>query len=307
MKIAIVGIGAVGGYFGGRLAAYYQNDKNIKIYFIARGGHLKEIQKSGLKIKQGAEIWRAHPTFATDQPSDIGVVDIIVLTTKTYHLESAVLQIKSCIGENTVLLPLLNGVDSKKIIHSILPNVTVWDGLVYIIARLTQPGEVENKGNVQKLFFGTDGATDDKMQRFYEILKAAELDAYLSENMASVIWDKYIFISSIATITSYFDNSIGEIMADEKKRQLLNDLLEEVMSIAVAKNIAFNPNVKEKAMARFAAIPFEATSSMHSDFRNKKPKNELEALTGDVVRAGKELGVEVPVFERMYEGMRKYD
>lgn len=304
MKIAIVGIGAVGGYFGGRLAAHYQKDKNIDIYFIARGEHLKEIKQSGLKIKQGEKIWLAHPTLATDRPSDIGIVDIIVLATKTYHLESAVLQIKPCIGENTVLLPLLNGVNSKEIIHSILPDVTVWDGLVYIIARLTQPGEVENKGNVQKLFFGTDGATDDEMQRFYEILKAADLDAYLSENMASVIWDKYIFISSIATVTSYFDNSIGEIMADEEKRQLLNDLLEEVMFVATAKNIAFNPKVKTNAMARFAAIPFEATSSMHSDFRNKKPQNELEALTGYVVRAAKRLGVEVPVFERMYEGVK---
>ena len=157
---------------------------------------------------------------------------------------------------------------------------------------------------MQKLFFGTDGATDDKMQRFYKILNAAGLDAYLSDSMASVIWDKYIFISSIATVTSYFDNSIGEIMADEKKWQLLNDLLEEVMSVATAKNIAFNPKVKEKAMARFAILPFEATSSMHSDFRNKKPQNELEALTGYVVNTAKRLGVDVSVFERMYAGMR---
>ena len=300
MKIAVVGVGGVGGYFGGRLAAHFQNNENVNVYFVARGKHLKEIQKNGLKIIQGKEQWVAHPFLSTDQPADIGKMDIIIFSTKTFGLEESVSQMQPCVGKGTVLLPLLNGVNSRDRIKAVLPDATVWDGLVYIIARLTKPGEVENKGNIQKLFFGKDGISNDKMKQFEKILKTAGIEATLSENMSKIIWEKYIFISSIATLTSYLDNTIGEIMADEKKTQLLDDLIEEIKSLAVAKRINIDSKVKENAMARFQSLPFEATSSMHSDFKNKRTKTELMALTGYVVEQAKVLKVEVPVYERMF-------
>ncbi len=305
MKIAIIGIGGVGGYFGGRLAVHYQHDNDVDIYFIARGKHLKEIQKEGLRIIQGKKQWIGRPTLATDQPAAIGTMDIIVFSVKTFDLEESVLQIKPCIGEKTVLLPLLNGIDSRDRIKAIVPNATVWDGLVYIIARLTKPGEAENMGNIQKLFFGTDGVSNNKMRHFEKILKAAGIEATLSGNMSKIIWEKYIFISSIATLTSYLDNTIGEIMADEKKEKLLDNLIEEVKSLAAAKNIVVDPTVKENALARFQSLPFEVTSSMHSDFKNKKEKTELMALTGYVVGEARRLNVKVPVYERMFEKLNK--
>ena len=299
MKIAIIGIGGVGGYFGGRLAAHYQNNKNVEIYFIARGDHLKEIKNSGLKIIQGEKQWTAHPTLATDHPAEVGKMDIIIFSIKTYDLEESVLQMQPCIGENTVLLPLLNGVNSRDRINAVLPNATVWDGLVYIIARLTKTGEVENMGNIQKMFFGSDGTAIDKMQQFEKILKSAGIDATLSNNMTKIIWEKFIFISTIATLTSYLDNSIGEIMADENKRKLLDDLMEEIKAIAVAKNIAIDPAIKENAFARFQSLPFEATSSMHSDFKMNRSKTELAALTGYVVEQGVEWKIKTPHYSRM--------
>lgn len=301
MKIAIIGVGGIGGYFGGQLAAHYKNNKDVEIYFIARGEHLKEIKKNGLKIIHGDNQWIAHPTLATDQPSDIGIVDILIFSTKTFDLEESVLQMRTCIGKNTVLIPLLNGVDSRERIQAILPKAIIWDGLVYIVARLTKAGEVKNMGNVQKLYFGSDGAANDKMQAFEKILKAANIDATLSTNMSTIIWEKFIFISSIATLTSFLDNSIGEIMADDKKKQLLGNLIEEIKLVAFAKNIVMNPAIKESVFTRLQSLPFEATSSMHSDFKNKKSKTELAALTGYVVEQGRNLNIETPTYNRMFD------
>ncbi|MEZ4953711.1 MAG: 2-dehydropantoate 2-reductase [Saprospiraceae bacterium] len=300
MKIAIIGIGGVGGYFGGQLAAHYQNNKDVEIYFIARGEHLKEIKKNGLKIIHGDNQWVTHPTLATDRPSEMGIMDIVIFSVKTFDLEASVLQMQPCIGENTVLIPLLNGVNSRERIQAILSDATIWDGLVYIIARLTKAGEVENMGNIQKLYFGYDGAANNKMQAFEEILKAANIDATLSTNMSTIIWEKFIFISSIATLTSFLNNSIGEIMVDDNKKQLLGNLIDEIKSIAFAKNISINPAIKESVFIRLQSLPFEATSSMHSDFKNKKSKTELVALTGFVVEQGRNLNIETPTYNRMF-------
>lgn len=311
LKIAIVGIGGVGGYFGGRLAAHYEKDNNVNIYFMARGNHLKEIQKNGLKIIHGEKEWIAHPKAATDDPAGIGLIDIIVFCTKTYDLENSVQQMLPCIGKETFLLPLLNGVNSTERIKKILPAANTWEGLVYIISRLTKPGEVQNFGNIQKMFFGLDRTPTDKMIYLEKIIQDAGIDVTLSGNMSKVIWEKYIFISSIATITSFFDNSIGEIMANEEKQRLLSQLIDEVTSIADKKGIVVDPSIKENALNRLAALPFEATSSMHSDFKKIKKlvpkslrkKTELNALTGYVVAEGEKLNVAVPTYEMMFNKM----
>ena len=303
LKIAIVGIGGVGGYFGGRLAAHYAQDENIQIYFIARGKHLAAIKKNGLKIIHGNDEWIARPVLATENPAEIGRMDVVIFCVKTYDLETSVQQMQPCIGPETILLPLLNGVNSTEQIKRILPTANTWEGLVYIIARLTKPGEISNLGNIQKLFFGLDGTPNNKMMLFEKIIKSAGIDVMLSGNMSRVIWEKYIFISSIATLTSYLDNSIGKIMADEKKKKLLINLIDEVKSIANKKGVLVSPAVKENALARFQSLPFEATSSMHSDFKNKKEKTELQALVGYVVEQGRKLDVEVPTYKMMYEAL----
>ncbi|MEO1258621.1 MAG: 2-dehydropantoate 2-reductase [Bacteroidota bacterium] len=307
LKIAIVGIGGVGGYFGGRLAAHYTGSESVQIYFIARGAHLAAIKKNGLKLIHGDNKWIAHPALATDRPAEIGLMDVIIFCTKTYDLENSVQQMKPCIGADTILLPVLNGVNSTERIKYLLPNAKTWEGLVYIIARLTNPGEVRNMGNIQKMFFGWDKKPTDKMILLEKVIKEAGIDVTLSGKMSKVIWEKYIFISSIATLTSFLDHTIGEIMADVEQKKLLIELIDEVQSIADKKGVAVDPDVKKNALARFESLPFEATSSMHSDFKNKKKKTELNSLTGYVVQQGEQLKVQVPTYQRMFEELAKGD
>jgi len=303
-KIIIAGIGAVGGYFGGVLAAHYENNPAVEINFLARGAHLKAIQAHGLRVLSTDTEFMAKPTLASDQATALGLADVIIIATKSYDLASVIAQLQPCINADTIILPLLNGVDGRERIQTLLPNNLVVDGCVYLVARLKEAGIIENSGKVQSLFFGLDNFENERLQTLETIFKNAGLQATLSKNISTVIWEKFIFISPTATATSYYDQSIGALVADPQKLATITALIEEVKQIAKAKHIAFAADITEKSITRLQSMPFEATSSMHFDYQNKKPFTEIESLTGYVIKQGEQYGLETPVFKGMYEGLR---
>ncbi len=203
--MVIAGIGGVGGYFGGLLARNYYRSKNIEVYFYARGEHLNEIKKNGLKVVSTDLEFKASPKIATNDANEFGIVDYLIVCTKTYDLKKTIAQLHPCINHKTVILPLLNGVNNRERINKILPENVVCDGCVYIISRRTQPGVVVNSGNIRKLYFGLDNQENDKLLLLEKLFLEANIEAALSGKISSVIWEKYIFISSVATATSYFD------------------------------------------------------------------------------------------------------
>ncbi len=299
-NIIITGIGGVGGYFGGVLAKYFQDSGEVEIVFFARGKHLEEIRENGLKVIKGDTEFIARPSFATDTATEIGQADFIILCTKSYDLESVVESLRPCITKDTILLPLLNGVDSKERISALLPDNLVLDGCAYIVSRLIQPGVVENSGNIQKLFFGLDQELNDQVRLLERLFKEAHIEALASSSISSIIWEKFIFISPTATATSYFNNTMGEILADPMKLSIVSTLIEEVIQLAKAKGITVPENMAEITLNKWKALPYETTSSMHSDFKNKKPNTELESLTGYVIREGEKCGLEMACFRSIY-------
>ncbi len=302
-KVLIAGIGGVGGYFGGLLAKNYQNNSYVEIYFLARGNHLAEINENGLKVLKGNLEFVAHPFLATDNVLDIGVVDYILVCCKGYDLDKLINGLQPCINSDTVILPLLNGVDAKNSIQSIYPNNLVLDGCAYIVARLKSPGIIENSGKVESLYFGIDDFSDDKMDKLESLLKDAGIDATHSTTISKVVWDKFIFISAIATATSYYNKTIGEILLDDSCAETVSTLLNEVIQLAQAKQIKIAEDTHQKTMSKYASLPFETTTSMHSDFRSGKTKTEIESLTGYVVREVEVFGIEVPMFEKCYNSL----
>jgi 2-dehydropantoate 2-reductase len=304
-RIVIAGIGGVGGYFGGLLAKHFYGNGNVEVNFIARGEHLNQIQKNGLKVIKGDSEFIAKPTLATDNPSEIGIANFIIVTTKSYDLESVIQQLKPCIDKDTIILPLLNGVDSKDRIKNILPDNIVLDGCVYIIARLKQAGVVENAGNIQTLYFGLDNFTNEWLVQLEKLFKEANIEAFLSNNISTILWEKFIFISPTATATSYFDNCIGELIADEEKLSTVVKLIEEVKQIARAKGVNVSEDITAKSLNKLKAMPFEATSSMHSDFKSNKPNTELESLTGYVINEGRKYNIETPTYIATYAELKK--
>ncbi len=302
--ILIAGIGGVGGYFGGLLAKEFQSDPNVAVQFLARGKNLKVIRNEGLTIVNGSDNVTVFPQKASDTASDLDKADYILLCTKTYDLEATLLQLKDCISNKTVILPLLNGLDSTAKIKPLYPNAMVLEGCVYLVSRLSAPGIVTNSGNIESLFFGSDTVTDERLLRLESLLKQAGIQATQTQEIVSVLWEKFIFVSSIATATSFYDQSIGEILENPEKRDTLIQLLTEVYSLAKAKEIAIPENSVVSTLAKIEMLPFAATSSLHSDFKNGKDQTELESLTGYVVSEGLTYGVMTPVYEKLYSALQ---
>lgn len=298
-KIGILGIGAVGGYFGGLLAEKYLSSKNVEIIFIARERSANIIKEKGLKIITPTEERIVFPSLTTSNPKDIGELDYLICCVKSYDLAESFISLKQCIQNQTIILPLLNGVDAKEIIRSVIPTANVWDGCVYIISRLTEPGVVTESGKIHSLYFGNEN-NDSRLIEFYSLLKNAGIDAHLSENINQTIWEKFIFISVVASLTSYLNLSIGPILENDAHRKLANRLLLEIKAVADAKKIQLPENIIEKTIATMERMPYETTSSMHSDLK-KGGKTEYRSLTEYVIKLGKELNVKTPEYETILE------
>jgi len=298
IKIVIAGIGGVGGYFGGLLAKKYENSNEIEICFLARGEHLRKIRENGLKVIHGQNVFNAKPAIATDNANDIGIADYILICTKSYDLDATIEQLKPSIGESTILLPLLNGVESIERIKKILPETTVLEGCVYIVSAVKEAGVIENSGINQKLFFGPEKPNNFRLQWLEKVMQDAGIEATLSDSISTIIWEKFIFIASIATATSYFNCSIGKLL--EENEETLVQLIEEVKLIAVAKGVSVKPDITAYIVNYNKLLPYDSTSSMHRDYKNLKKNTEVEPLTGYVVRAGEKYGIETPTFNKAY-------
>lgn len=210
VKVLFAGIGAVGGYFGGLLANNIGNRGDV--YFLSRGENLKQIKSKGLVVHDDDSKHTIHPFAISDNVQDFEEMDYIFLCTKTYHLNDIVSQIKPCTSQKTVIVPLHNGVNSRKVISKFYPSNLITDGCVFIFSRLAEPGLVIKKGSVAKLSFGLDKFQDHRLEKLHEILVKASIDSVLSQDIKIIIWEKFIFLSSIATATSYFDCNIHHIL-----------------------------------------------------------------------------------------------
>ncbi len=299
-KILIAGIGGTGGYFGGKLAAHFADSVDVEVSFLCRGENLEAIRKDGLFVKTGEESFTAHPKIISATPADFGSVDLLICCTKSYNLEETLLQLRSCIDQNTVILPLQNGVDSFERASSLYPQNEIWKGCVYIVSRLASPGVVVDSGNLRRLLFGAVNGHSEKLARAEQIFTSAGISATHPPDIVATVWEKFSFISPLATATSYLNQNVGQLLADEKSSKLLNSLMEEFSAVAKGKGIFLAQDSMEKSWERLRTLPFETTSSMHSDVRSGK-QTEVETLTGYIVREASQLGVKCPSYQMIYK------
>jgi len=299
-KIVIVGLGGVGGYYGGMLAKQYADHPDIEIYFVARGAHLRKVQENGLTLITEKGTFQVYPTLATDDVTEIGTADYIIMTPKSYDLDATVAQIKPIVGSNTVILPLLNGIDNSDRIRTLLPGTEVWQGCCYIVARLNEPGVVESSGGVHRFNFGYEyKQSNERLIDFETLLKEAGIDATFHEKIMHVIWTKFFFISSTASLTSYFDVSFGALLTDEVRKATLVSVLEELLLVANAEGAEIEHTVIDKVIHQLEKLPFETTASMHSDFKAGK-NTEVQGLTGAVIQLAKKHTIATPTYEKVY-------
>lgn len=302
-KIAILGLGAVGGYLGAYLASKYKDSKTIEIHFITREKTKNIIIKKGLKLITPQNEFISFPNSVITNTDPGGPIDFLICAVKSYDLEASLLPLKNAITNKTVVLPLLNGVDAREQISRILPEPEVWDGCVYIISRLIEPGVIKESGNIHSFYFGSASTSVEKLKRFEKILKDAGIDGRYSENIQQTIWEKFIFISVVASLTTYFNKAIGPILENQEYRKRANKLLAEIVEVANAKKIQLPSDIIEKTIATMERMPYETTSSMHTDHQ-KGGITEYRSLTEYIVNEGNKLNVETPEYKIVLEGIK---
>jgi 2-dehydropantoate 2-reductase len=303
VRIGIIGIGAVGGYFGGMLAKHYFDSAEVEIVFIARPKTVEVIRKNGLKLITPSFETIIHPALVSNDPSEVGQLDMLICCTKSYDLASSIEQYKSCITDKTILLPLLNGVDGKEIIQDVIPGKEVWDGCVYIVSRLLEPGVVKDSGNIHSLYFGSVNGDKNKLKLYEKIFKDAGIDTHLSENIERTIWEKFLFISCAASLTTYYDRPIGEILKDPLQRKVLVAMLGELYVLGQTIGIEFSDDILERTMKLMDNFPPGTTSSMHSDFK-KGGRTEYRSLTEYVLKLATKNNVQVMNYKNVLEGLK---
>lgn len=304
MKIAIVGIGGVGGYYGGMLAKQYSKDKDVEIIFIARGDHLEQIKKNGLRLITARGTFIVRPDLATNTPSDCGMLDGVIFCVKAYDLEESAALISPCIGENTMVISLLNGVDNARKLNIFLNKGIILNGCVYIGAHIVRPGVVQQTGTLSKLFFGDESNKTIHGKDMENFLKKADIDAEFRKDINNIVWEKYVLISAFATATTFLNQTMRGVLEYAEGKALLKDLLSEIFKVAKAKKILLPTNIKEDIINKVSTFPHETKTSMQMDFE-KGGKTELETFTGYIVKEAEKLDLAVPAYQKVYTALQK--
>ena len=302
MKIAVVGLGGMGGYFGGKLALKYAGSPEHRVVFIARGEHLAAIRREGLLLKTVEGDYKVVADLSTDNPVEAGVCDLVLFCVKEYDLEAAAAGLVPLLHEKTVVLPVLNGVDIAERLRSILPRGVVLSGCVYISTFIEAPGVVRQVGGTCQLIFGPDDGQAETYRPLEAFLKAAGIKAELSSEVAVPLWTKYLFVSPMAGVTSLMAKSFGEVMEDEKGKGMVRGLMAEIAALASAKGIPLPADSAESGLVRIARFPYETKSSLQLDYE-KGRRTEVELFIGYAVRAGQTLGVPTPLHEELYAAL----
>ena len=298
MTIAILGIGGVGGYLGGKLTL---SKKDEKIVFISRGKQLKKIQKDGLKLIDEDNEYIIKPDIATDNPKELGVFDLVLICIKSYDLNDALKLIKDNISDKTVLLPLLNGVEHDKEVKEVYPNAKVLNGCIYILSNIKDTGVIKKYGGVFNLIYGSDEYDLAQFKWIKELFDRADLRNRLTPDIELETWKKYLLISAYASMTSYYEKPLGFIA--KEKIDELEMVLYEIKSVADKKGVNIEREVIEKILKRVVTLPYESKTSMQLDYEKGK-KTELEALCGYIVKEAKKFDITVPLMEKYYKNLK---
>ncbi len=302
MRVAIVGIGGVGGFIGSKLAATYFKNPNHTISFIQRGEHGKTIREQGLTFI-GKTVENVHPDECFSSFKNTGFFDVIILCTKNKDLENTVKSFAQNLHSKSVVITLLNGIQNAERIQNILPNHRVIQGCIYVSAAITKPGTVSQKGNAEHIFIGPENsAIKDIDKKITNLLTDAGLTVTLSKSITLDVWRKYLFISAFATVTSRYNKSIGEVVRDEALLSVTKSLFNEIILLAKKLNVELTQEDADNAIDLAFKIPVETTSSMQLDvYSGKLP--ELDIFTGYVVFEAKRQKLRLPFHETIYKNL----
>lgn len=305
-KLTVIGLGGVGGYFGFKLAQRYSNPEELNVSFVARGETYATVKKNGLTLLSPEhEIPIAHPTAIYQQLTDLPIPDVLLICVKEYDLEKVCLELKDKINTNTVILPLMNGVDIYERIRKVITNGIVLPACVYVASHIKEKGIVEHKGNAGKIVLGNDPQNPAyDAQELVALLKSAGIDLLYKTDAFPDIWTKFFFIASFGLVSARYNHSIGQIIEIPELKQKASLIMEEIKAIATKKNIAIPADIIANTFKKAATFPYATPTSLQLDVQAKKEHTELELFAGAIMDYGKALGLPVLESTRIYEEIK---
>lgn len=285
-----MGTGGVGGYFGGRLA-----EGGEDVTFIARGAHLAAIRDRGLRIESARGDVVIKPTAATDDPGQVGPVDIVLFCVKLWDVEAAARSVRPMVGPGTAVISVQNGVDAEERLAAVLGPEAVMGGVAHISAVIREPGVIHHTGRLARLLFGElGGGTSARGRALLEACERCRVEATLSSNIERLIWDKFIFLVAFSGMTALTRRPIGPIREDAETWAMFTAAMREAATLARAKGVTFEKDPVEAWTEMARAMPDDYRASMLEDLERGN-RLELPWLSGAVARMGRELKIETPV------------
>ncbi|HVY04657.1 MAG TPA: 2-dehydropantoate 2-reductase [Burkholderiales bacterium] len=296
MRIAIMGSGGVGGYFGAKLAR-----AGYDVTFIARGTHLEAMRKNGLLVQSKLGDIRIEKPQATSDPASIGAVDLVLFGVKLWDTEAAARAIVPLVGPRTGVVSFQNGVQKDEALRAVLGEDAVMGGVCYIAATIAQPGVIQHGGAMQKLVFGEYGnKAPARTQFLLEACKKAGIDAEISADIRRATWEKFVFLVGLSATTATMRAPVGVVRSNPRARAMLLDAMREVVAVGRAEGVALAEDFAENRLAFCDSLPPEMNASMRNDLERGN-RIEVEWLSGDVVARGGRLGVPTPVNRTVFD------
>ncbi len=304
LNICVIGVGGVGGYFGGKLAHHFSAmpDASVNVFFAARGKHLEAIQRDGLIVTSpefGSITCR--PSLATDRIDDLPEITCFLICVKGYDLMEAANSIKNRIKADTVILAPLNGADIRERLRNEIKSGIVLPACVYLSSYVERPGVVSHIGAPGRIIFGRDpDHLDYTPHEVFKVLEESSIKYEWRDDANPAIWEKYMFIASFGLISARYNRSLGEILDEPALREEVLGIMKEIYAIALKKKIGLHDGIVELTFKKAATFPRETQTSLQRDVHQKKGKSELELFGGTIVGFGKELGISTPTTAKIY-------
>jgi len=290
MKIAIMGSGGLGGYFGARLVQGGAAD----VHFVARGKHLEAMRRDGLRI-EGPEPIHIIPVHATDRPAEIGVADVVMLCVKLWDTQQAIEQIRPMVGPGTAIVSFQNGVLKDQSLRAAFDERQLMGGVGYVAATIGEPGVIRQTGAMQRLVFGEfDGSRSARGEALLAACLAGGINAELSTDIVREIWQKYVFLVALSGTTTTIRKPVGPIRSNPQTRAFLLDVMKEVVAVGRAHGVALSDDFAQARLQFADGLAADMTSSMHHDLERGN-RLEVRWLSGGVVELGQAKGVPTPL------------
>jgi 2-dehydropantoate 2-reductase len=300
MRIAVMGAGGVGGYFGGRLA-----QAGHDVVLIARGRHLEALRKNGLTLK--SPLGDANlKVKAVGSAAEAGQPEIVLFAVKLWDTESSAQQLRPLIGKDGFVIPFQNGVESIERIGAILGRERVMGGAAYIAGRIAEPGVIVQTGSMARLRFGPVAQPQRKAaEAFLAACLDAKIDAELSDDIVRMLWEKFVLLVALSATTTVTRKPVGVVRADPDLRWMLESAMRETWAVGRKRGIALPDDFVARTLAFVDGLPAEMRASMAADL---EASGRLEApwLSGAVARMAREAGIEAPVNRAAYAALKPY-